>query len=75
MLLLDEPYGELDPPGFALLDRVLDELQRRAASPCCWPRTCSSTAASCCDEAIVLEEGRLVWSGPAADLPGAGSAP
>ena len=27
VLLLDEPYGELDPAGFALLDRVLGEQQ------------------------------------------------
>jgi hypothetical protein len=31
-----------------------------------------------CDQALLLEEGRLAWSGPAAEMPGAlpaGSAP
>ncbi len=32
VVLLDEPYGELDPPGFALLDRVIGELRQRAAT-------------------------------------------
>ena len=31
VVLLDEPYGELDPPGFALLDGVIGELRARAA--------------------------------------------
>ena len=30
--LLDEPYGELDPPGFRLVDGVLDRLRRRGAT-------------------------------------------
>ena len=34
VVLLDEPYGELDPPGFRLLDAVLDELQARGAPRC-----------------------------------------
>ena len=32
IVLLDEPYGELDPPGFALLDGVIGELRARAAT-------------------------------------------
>ena len=32
VVLLDEPYGELDPPGFRLVDGVLDRL-RRAGAP------------------------------------------
>ena len=68
VLLLDEPYGELDPAGFALLDRVLDEQRRRGVTVLLATHLLDHGRALC-DEAIALEEGRLVWSGPAALLP------
>ena len=71
VLLLDEPYGELDPPGFALLDRVLDEEASRDVTVLLATHLLDHGRERC-DEAIVLEEGRLVWSGPAADLPAPG---
>jgi heme exporter protein A len=68
VVLLDEPYGELDPSGFRLLDAALDELKARGATVLLATHLLERGRASC-DEAIVLEEGRLVWSGAAADLP------
>lgn len=68
VLLLDEPYGELDPAGFALLDRVLDEQRRRGVTVLLATHLLEHGRALC-DQAIALEEGRLIWSGPAADLP------
>ena len=68
VVLMDEPYGELDPSGFRLLDGVLDELKARGATVLLATHLLERGRASC-DEAIVLEEGRLVWSGAAADLP------
>ena len=68
VLLLDEPYGELDPAGFALLDRVLDEQRRRGVTVLLATHLLDHGRALC-DEAIALEEGRLIWSGPAALLP------
>jgi heme exporter protein A len=70
--LLDEPYGELDPPGFRLLDAALDELKARGATVLLASHLLERGRERC-DEAIVLEEGRLAWSGPASDLrePGA----
>ncbi len=68
VLLLDEPYGELDPAGFALLDRVLDEQKRRGVTVLLATHLLDHGRALC-DEAIALDEGRLVWSGPAAQLP------
>ena len=68
MVLLDEPYGELDPPGFRLVDRVLGAPAPRGARSS-WPPTSSSAAATLCDQALVLEEGALAWAGRAADLP------
>jgi len=72
VLLLDEPYGELDPAGFALLDRVLDEQRRRGVTVLLATHLLDHGRALC-DEAIALEEGRLIWSGPAAELPEPGA--
>jgi heme exporter protein A len=68
VLLLDEPYGELDPAGFALLDRVLDDQRRRGVTVLLATHLLDHGRALC-DEAIALEEGRLIWSGPASLLP------
>jgi heme exporter protein A len=68
VLLLDEPYGELDPPGFALLDRVLDEQRSRGTTVLLATHLLEHGRESC-DLALTLDEGRLVWSGTAADLP------
>lgn len=72
VLLLDEPYGELDPAGFALLDRVLDEQRARGATVLLATHLLEH-GRELCDQAMALEEGRLVWSGPAADLPPPGA--
>lgn len=72
VLLLDEPYGELDPPGFALLDAVLDEEQARGVTVLVATHLLEH-GRDRCDLALTLDEGRLVWSGPARELPGAAS--
>jgi len=72
--LLDEPYGELDPPGFRLVDAALDEVKARGATVLLASHLLDRGRESC-DEAIVLEEGRLAWSGAAAELKDAGAAP
>lgn len=68
VVLLDEPYGELDPPGFRLVDRLFGVLRARGASLLMATHLLDRGAALC-DDGIVLEEGRLVWSGLARDLP------
>jgi heme exporter protein A len=68
IVLLDEPYGELDPPGFALLDRVISELRARAATVIMATHLVDRGRVLC-DRALMLEEGRLAWSGPAAEMP------
>jgi len=65
--LLDEPYGELDPPGFRLLDAALDELKAKGKTVLLASHLLERGRKQC-DEALVLEEGRLAWSGPAAEL-------
>lgn len=73
VLLLDEPYGELDPAGFALLDRVLDEQKRRGVTVLLATHLLDHGRALC-DEAIALDDGRVVWSGSARELPDPGAA-
>jgi heme exporter protein A len=68
VVLLDEPYGELDPPGFALLDRVIGELRARGSTVVMATHLVDH-GRRLCDRALLLEEGRLAWSGPAAEMP------
>jgi heme exporter protein A len=68
VLLLDEPYGELDPPGFRLVDRLLEDLKARGATVLMATHLLDRGAALC-DVGLVLEGGRLAWQGAARDLP------
>lgn len=70
IVLLDEPYGELDPPGFALLDGVVDELRARGATVIMATHLVDRGRVLC-DLALLLEEGRLAWSGKASLMPDA----
>jgi len=71
VVLLDEPYGELDPPGFRLVDRLFGTLKARGVT-ILMASHLIDRGARLCDDGLVLEQGRLVWSGPARDLPAAG---
>ena len=68
VVLLDEPYGELDPAGFELLDGVLAELRARGATVIMATHLVER-GRQLCDRALLLDEGRLVWSGPAGEMP------
>jgi heme exporter protein A len=74
VVLLDEPYAALDPPGFRLVDRLLDRLRARGSTVLMATHLLEH-GASLCDEGLILEEGRLVWAGPARDLPAQGLGP
>jgi len=71
VVLLDEPYGQLDPPGFRLVDRLLGRL-REGGRSVLMATHLLERGAGLCDDALVLETGRVVWAGPAADLPAQG---
>jgi len=71
VVLLDEPYGELDPPGFRMVDRLFALLRGRSATILMATHLLDRGAALC-DDGIVLEEGRLQWAGAAKDLPNEG---
>ena len=65
--LLDEPYGELDPPGFKLVDGVLDRLRRRGAT-IVMATHLVERGREMSDRALVLAGGRIGWEGPAREL-------
>jgi ABC-type multidrug transport system ATPase subunit len=70
VVLLDEPYGHLDPPGFVLVDRTLERLRQRGVTVLMATHLLERGSALC-DQGLLLEQGRLVWSGPASELPAA----
>jgi heme exporter protein A len=67
VLLLDEPYGNLDPPGFEMVDRQLESFRARGATVVLATHLLER-GRTACDLGMVLEGGRLAWSGPAGEL-------
>lgn len=74
VVLLDEPYGALDPPGFRLVDGVLARLRAQGRTVLMATHLIERGSRHC-DQGIVLDQGRLVWSGPAGELPRSGKLP
>lgn len=70
VVLLDEPYGQLDPPGFAFVDALVPRLLSRGKTVLMASHLLEK-GAELCDLGIALERGRVVWSGVGADLPAA----
>lgn len=68
VLLLDEPYGALDPAGFVLIDDLLARMRAEGRTVLVASHLIER-GANLCDHAIVLHRGRLAWSGPARDVP------
>ena len=65
--LLDEPYGALDPPGFALVDSVIHELKSGGATVVMATHDLER-AARLSDLAVILDQGVVTWNGPAAQV-------
>jgi heme exporter protein A len=59
IVLLDEPYGNLDPPGFSLVDEVVAELRGRGLTVIIATHQLERAAAMC-DRGVMLEGGRLI---------------
>ncbi len=74
VVLLDEPYGALDPPGFRLVDDVLARLRAQNRTVLMATHLVERGSRHC-DLGVVLEQGRLIWSGPAIELPKSGRLP
>lgn len=70
VILLDEPYGQLDPPGFLLMDQLIDRLRAEGRTLILASHQVDRMA-GICDLGLLLEGGRRVWFGPGAELPAA----
>jgi heme exporter protein A len=68
VVLLDEPYGHLDPPGFLFVDDLL-RLLRQGGATVLMATHLLNRARNLCDRGLVLEAGRLAYAGPAAQIP------
>jgi len=65
--LLDEPHSALDPDGARLVDELIARM-RRAGVAVVLASHHLPRAAALCDRALLLERGRIQWSGPASEL-------
>jgi heme exporter protein A len=68
VVLLDEPYGQLDPEGFVLVEAVVRELKASGTTVIMATHQLAR-AAAVADDAMLLEAGRVVWRGKAAEVP------
>ncbi|MCB9727461.1 MAG: heme ABC exporter ATP-binding protein CcmA [Deltaproteobacteria bacterium] len=68
VVLLDEPYGQLDPSGFDLIDRFLRDCAAQGRALIVATHLVER-AAALLDTGLVLASGRPVWVGPARELP------
>lgn len=68
LLLLDEPFGALDPDGRQLVVDVVREIQNRGTTLVLATHLPTS-AIHICDRAVVMEAGQIIWHGPSGDLP------
>jgi len=59
VVLLDEPYGALDPPGFDLVDQVIRDLKAKGATILMATHNLERSA-KLADMEMVLEAGRVV---------------
>jgi len=58
VVLLDEPYGQLDPEGFALVDDVVRELKSRGVTVVMATHQIER-ASRLADQSLLLAEGRV----------------
>ena len=66
--LLDEPYGQLDPEGFVLVDDVVRELKSRGTTVIIATHQLER-GGTIADEALLLDSGRVAWRGKAGEMP------
>lgn len=68
VMLFDEPYGQLDPPGFRFVDELVPRLKARGKTVIIASHHLEK-GAELCDFGIALERGEVFWRGPARELP------
>ena len=67
IVMLDEPYGQLDPEGFVLVDEVVRELKAKGTTVLIATHQLER-GAGLADDALLLDAGRVAWSGSARDV-------
>lgn len=68
VVLLDEPFAALDPAGFRLVEELIAEQKARGATVVMATHLLER-ARDLGDQAVVLSAGRVIWRGPAGELP------
>jgi len=68
VVLLDEPYAQLDPQGFRFVDALIPRLKAEGRTVIVASHHLEE-GAQLCDDGMILEGGRVLWSGPARELP------
>jgi heme exporter protein A len=68
LVLLDEPFTALDPPGRELMISVANELLGKGAA-LVMATHLPAVASRVCDQALALESGKVTYDGPASGLP------
>lgn len=63
VVLLDEPYGQLDPAGFGFMDGLIANLRAGGRTVLVASHQIDRMS-RLADHALVLEQGRVVYSGP-----------
>lgn len=69
VVLLDEPFGALDPQGFAFVDDLIARFRDDGATVLIASHLIDHVA-PLCDRAVTLERGRVTWSGEASEFLG-----
>ena len=67
VVMLDEPYGQLDPQGFRFVDDLIGSLKERGVTLLIATHLLDR-GGWVCDDGIVLDNGRIRWEGPSAKL-------
>jgi heme exporter protein A len=68
IILLDEPYGQLDPEGFAFVDNLVAQLLEEGRTLVLSTHLLER-ASSMLHSGLILSAGRMTWVGAAKDLP------
>lgn len=66
LLLLDEPYGALDPAGFNFVDTLVRELNEQGTTMVIASHQVAR-AGALCPRAMLLDRGQVRWEGAGAD--------
>lgn len=67
VVMLDEPFGQLDPPGFLFVESLVRSLRESGVTVLVATHQLERSAAFC-DSGVVLSEGEVSWTGPVDEL-------